>query len=285
MRLIRSLIASAMLLSYLSIGIGAACAESLLLQGTIEHSDRLDPLDRYQVGATFDEEQLPANSSCEGNWWRVPSWLAGRWHKKSKLQVLSYTDLQTNQPIPTPKTVKVQYPEAEVLGHQTDRKGSVWTFVPLPCVGRTYSGPHMNVNIYHSFDLVEEKKNSMTVRLFLVTLMVSRETNKIVSICQRESLQTWTLQDDDHVEILDSVKFFDKDGVPLATKQLLSQSHRCNSYCPVNFLDKRTHRPIANPSLSSVPASIRDLSYVPLDLRDSFADYLRNHDLTSLIPQ
>lgn len=284
MRFTRSLIASAMLLSYLSIGIGAAFADSLLLEGKIEHSDKLDPLDRYQVGTEFDESLLPTNTDCSGNWWRVPDWLAGKWHKKGKLHILEYTDLQRNEPIPSPRTVKVHYPDAEVLGHQTDRNGRVWTFVPLPCVGRTYSGPHMNVNIYHSFDLLEEKQNSMTVRLFLVTLMVSRETNKVVSICQRESLQTWTLVDDHHVSILDSTKFFDKDGVPLATKQLLSYSHRCNSYCPVDFLDKRTHRPVSYPSMTISP-SMRSLSYVPLDLRDSFADYLRDHNLTSLIPQ
>jgi hypothetical protein len=262
---------------------GSALAEPLVLQGSIEHSDVLQPLDTFKVGADFDSSLLPTNESCEGNWWRVPNWLAGKWHKNGKLKVLSFIDVQTKAPVPTKKRIHVNYPDNEVLGHQTDTSGQVWTFVPLPCVGRTYSGDQINVNIYHSFDLVDEKQDSITVRLFLVTLIVNKDSNKVISVCQRESLQTWTALDDDTVSILDSTKFFDRDGVPLAEKKILSQSQKCGDYCPVNYIDRSTHRPLRHQAFS-IPADIRNSQNVPLDLRNSLADFLRTKKLTSLIP-
>lgn len=279
-----SLLTTVALMSALLLKGAPVSAETMTLQGGVEHSDMLEPLNSFQLGEYLDERLLPSNQGCNGNWWPVPDWLAGSWHKKGTIETLEFIDLQTNKPIPCKKKIHVNYPDNEILGHQEDGAGQVWTFVPLPCVMRTSTVEHTNVNVYHSFDLVHSSEDYITVRLFLVTIMVSNETQKVVSICQRESLQTWKIVDDDTISIHDSVKFFDKDGRALATKKMLSYSKKFRDFCPVAYIDRVTHRPIRNKHLK-VPDSLFGYGAIPLDLKNSLAEFLRSKNLTSSLSQ
>jgi hypothetical protein len=272
MRLRQTLQNFALLLACLSWSAGLACAETISLEGSVEHSETLHPVDAFTVGAEYDENLLPSGVDSEGNWWRVPKWLAGQWEKTGKIEVLSFTDLKTNQSIPSKKRTRVTYHDREVLGHQSDGHGQIWTYVPVPCIMKSSAGETTNVNVINAFDVVSETPESITLKIFCVTVMVD-SNNKVTSICQRESLQTWTPVNDHLISIKDSTKFFDRDGVPLAAKKMQTYTHRCGGYCPVNYIDKATHRPLhSNPSA------------IPLNLRNSFAEFLRTHNLTSLIP-
>lgn len=275
MRLSKSVKISVLLMVCLTWSFGMAFAATL--EGSVEHSETLHPVDAFEVGAQYDETLLPNGENSEGSWWRVPNWLAGEWQKTGKIEVLSFTDLKTNQAIPSKKLNRVTYRDREVLGHQVDGQGQIWTYVPVPCIMKSMSGTTTNVNVVNKFDVVSETKDSITLKIFCVTVMVNSD-NKVISICQRESLQTWTPVNDRLVSIKDSTKFFDRDGEPIAAKTMLTHTHRCGAYCPVNYIDKSTHRPLRpNPYLVSSRA-------ISLNLRDSFAEYLRTHNLTSLIP-
>lgn len=283
MRLPHSTTKSVLLIACLIWGGGAAFAESLSLEGTVEHSEFVQPLDGFRIGAEFDKTQLPACEEGAGSWYPVPDWLAGQWHKTGKIDVLSFTDLKTQQPVPSKKRIHVGYPTNEVLGHQKDGHGKVWTYVPVPCVVRTTQGNNTNVNVINSFDLVDQTKDTMTVRMFAVTLTVN-SNNKIISICQRESLQTWTPVSEKKVSIHDSTKFFDRDGEAIYSKVVRTHSEKCGTYCPVNYIDRATQQPMQWQQSYKLPTELRNSPYVPLDLRDSFAGFLRTHNLTSLIP-
>lgn len=274
MRLLKTIKNSVLLLACLSWSAGLASAQNISLEGSVEHSEKLHPVNLFTVGAEYDEKLLPSGLDSEGNWWRVPDWLAGQWEKTGKIEVLSFIDLQTNQAIPSKKKTSVTYQDREVLGHQSDGQGQIWTYVPVPCVMKSYSEDTSttNVNVINSFDVAGETKDSITLKIFCVTVMVDHH-NKVVSICQRESLQTWTPVNKHLISIKDSTKFFDRDGVALAAKTMQTYTHRCGKYCPVNYIDKVTLRPLRYPSS------------IPLNLRNSFADFLRTHNLTSLIPK
>lgn len=262
---------------------GTTLAQPLLIEGRVEHSENLHPVDAFQVGDDFNDSLLPNSADGESNWWPVPAWLTGQWHKTGRIEVLSFTDLKTNQPIASKKVVRVEYPDTEMLGHQKDGDGQVWTYFPIPCVLRTYSGNHTNVNVYNGFDVVDKREKSVSVRLFIVTIMVDNTTRKVVSVCQRESLQTWTPAGGERVSILDSTRFFDREGVPIAAKKTQTHANKCRDYCRVNFIHRDTHRP-ARFQEYTLPADLKSSRYAPLDLRDSLAGFLRSRNLTSRIP-
>ncbi|MDZ4832608.1 MAG: hypothetical protein SGJ27_02285 [Candidatus Melainabacteria bacterium] len=280
-RTIKSLVLSLICLSWSG---AMACAEGLSLEGKIEHSEMLHPVDAFKIGADYDETLLPSGEDSDGNWWRVPRWLAGQWEKTGKIEVLSFTDLKTNEAIKSKKRNRVSYHDREVLGHQSDCEGQVWTYVPLPCIMKSSAGDKTNVNVINSFDVVEETKDSLTVKIFCVTVMLD-SNNKVISICQRESLQTWTPVNEHLISIKDSTKFFDRDGQPIAAKKMLTYSQRCGGYCPVNYTDRMTHRPMRGSGYRTMDRENLPGQYgVPLDLRNSFAEFLRTHNLTSLTP-
>ncbi|MBX9666929.1 MAG: hypothetical protein K2X93_04885 [Candidatus Obscuribacterales bacterium] len=255
------------------------------LEAQVEHSEYQQPLDDFKVGSALDESLLPTGQDGQGNWWRVPGWLAGQWQKTGRITVLSFKDLATNEEVPGPKHVKVHYPDNEVLGHQTDCHGDIWTYVPIPYVVRTISGGRTNVNIVNAFDEVEADDDSVTLRIFTVTLVVDNATSKVISVCQRESLQTLTAVNESKMEIVDSTKFFDRDGKAIYSKKLLTHSQRLGRFSPTHFLDRSTNRPLPWRASYKLPRDLRDSAYVPLDLRDSFASFLRSHNLTALIPE
>ncbi len=261
---------------------GMVKAETLSLEGKVEHSESVSPFDNISVGTKFDENSLPRGEN-EGHWWRVPKWLQGHWHKTGKIEILAFHDLQKDEPVPFKKHVTVSYPHNEVIGHQTDQRGQVWAYVPIPSVVKTVQGNHINVNVINGFDVMDEQEESITIRIFAVTVMVDNTSHKVISICQRESLQTWNSIRNNEVTIHDSTKFFDRDGVPIFTKKMLSHTKKCASFSPVNFIDRISHSPTPRQDYY-IPTELCNSKNLPIDLRTSFAEYLRTHNLSLLIP-
>ncbi len=275
---------SVFLIASLSWAGSAFAGDTIRLEAQIEHSEYQSPVDDFKVGSELDESLLPTGQDGQGSWWRVPNWLAGQWQKTGRITVLSFKDLTTNEEVPSPRHIKVDYPDNEVLGHQTDGHGDIWTYVPIPYVVRTISGNHTNVNIVNAFDEVDADADSVTLKIFTVTLVVNNSTKKVVSVCQRESLQTLTVVNDSKVEIMDSTRFFDRDGKAIFSKKLLTHSQRLGRFAPTHFLDRTTNRPLPWHASYKLPRDLRDSPYVPVDLRDSFESFLRSHNLATLIP-
>jgi len=261
---------------------GAACAQSLSLECGIEHSEFMQPVEGFHIGSQIDHKLLPSGDDARGHWWQVPDWMAGKWHKTGKIDVLSFTDLKTNEPVKSKKRLHVHYPDNEVLGHQQDRHGQIWTYIPIPCVIRTQSGGRTNVSVLRSFDVVDDSKDNFTVRMYLFSLVTEGE-DKVISICQRECLQTWTPIDNDTISIVESTKFFDKEGEAIYAKKTQTYSEKCGKYCQVNWVDRQTQRPLDWGNYKA-PEELAGSVHVPIDLRNSLAEFLKTKNLTSLIP-
>lgn len=236
-----------------------------VLEGTIQHSAALPPVDpKLKPGAKFDLRRLPINQPLVLLWWRVPEWLAGTWHNSGKVKRLSFVDLQHPERKEGYNLLDIHYPDSEVIGYQEDRGRAIWTCVMTPYMGRTKQGENTNVSVIHSAVPLETSQTQVVLK-FLATTVVIGKNKRIVSISQRESIQTYRPVDANKVIVLSSMKFFDDTGEAKYESELLSH---CQRQLP-----------------------FRELPYLPspepftlIDLRQSFDKFLRSQQMDALIP-
>ncbi len=239
-----------------------------LLEGKIEHSDSLPPVDpQWKTGATFDSARLPVTGAASVLWWRVPEWLAGTWHNIGKIKRLSLKDIEHEEKSQGFNAIDIKYPDAEVIGYQRDKEGFVWTCVPAPYVGRTVQGDNINVSIIYSATPVDISDKQVVIRFLATTLTVDRTKGKIITVSQRESLQTYKQIENGHLLVQASMKFFDENGAARFESKVLSQSAKHDVYRETPYL----------PSPGDVPTLI--------DMRKSFDNFLRKQQLEQLIPE
>lgn len=247
---------------------GSRANAQTVLQGKIEHSASLPAVDsQWKTGAKFNPAKLPVTGSASVVWWRVPNWLAGTWKNAGKVKRLSLKDVEHPEAEQGFDAIEVKYPDAEVIGYQQDLQGSVWTCVPAPYVGRTEQDPNMNVSIIYSAVPVEISESQVVLKFLATTLTVEKAKGKIVSVTQRESLQTYKPIAAGKVLIQASMKFFDEDGKARYESKTLSQSRLEEAYKETPYL----------PASGAEPTLI--------DMRKSFEMFLHSKHLDYLIPK
>ena len=262
------MLAAISMLLFASFAIADSADAQTLLEGKIEHSESLPPVDsQWQVGAKFDAARLPVTGSGTVIWWRVPDWLAGTWHNIGKVKRLSLKDIEHEEKSQGFDAVDVKYPDAEIIGYQKDRENAVWTCVPAPYVGRTVQGDNTNVSIIYSATPVDINENQVVIRFLATTLTVEKSKGKIVSVSQRESLQTYKPIEKNHILVQASMKFFDENGAARFESKVLSQCARIEGFRETPYL----------PTPANVPTLI--------DMRKSFDNFLRRQKLDRLVPE
>src|SRR5262249_18920204 len=97
------------------------------LEGSVEHSEKLSPLDdSLRPGRVFDQGSF-ANVRPDYEWFQIPDWLAGLWYTRTERG--DYRDIRSGRyapPATRPRSDK------HLFGMQTDNKGEVWHCVVLP---------------------------------------------------------------------------------------------------------------------------------------------------------
>ncbi len=249
-----------------SIFAAAPLSAQMLLEGRVEHSPKLSPVDDYwKIGAKFEKKRLPAPDQGL-TWWKVPSWLAGSWKTEGKVRRLSLKEIggERSQGF---DAIDINYPDIEVIGYQKDAEAAVWTCVPTPYIGRTVQGKNMNVSVIYSADPLTVSEKEVVIKFLARTIVVNKKDNKIVSVTQRESLQTYRPIEDGKVLVQASMRFFDENGEARYESKVLSHERRKDSYKETPYLPS----PAKEPTL--------------IDLRRSFAAYLKRKNLKYLIPE
>lgn len=243
-------------------------AEEFQLEGKIEHSQTLPPVQPdFEVGKKFDERKFRSHHHASSTlWWRVPGWLVGSWQNVGRTHQIKVRDLHSNQTFGA-DTKAIYYPEQEVIGLQKDSNGDVWTTVPTPYFTRSRIGRVMNVHQVTMVEPVQSGKEQVVLRLIATTYSVDMGSNKILSISQRESLQTYRSVDSGKIIVLSSVKFYDDHGEPKYTSDLLTHSRRHAGFTELQYW--------------TAPGT--GLSII--DLRKSFVEYLHKEKLDYLIPR
>lgn len=241
--------------------------KTMELEGKIELPATMPPMNpKWKTGSRFDFKMLPNAGSESLTWWKVPHWLQGTWRTEGKIKRLHLTDKKTSDKQGY-GDVEIRYPDLEVIGYQQDREGYVWTCVPSPYVGRSVQAGRANLSIVHSAVPVVLADNEVVIRFVASTLIVDMATGKLISVTQRESLQTYRPIETGKVLVQAEMKFYDENGLPRYESKVLSQARRKGHFHETPYL------PISGP----VPTLI--------DLRGSFDNFLRTKHWEQLIPE
>lgn len=244
----------------------AAINGPFILEGKIEHANTLPPVNpKLRPGAKFDLRKMPIDAPLSLLWWRVPDWLSGTWKNEGKVRRLNFIDLEHPEKREGFDMVDVAYPDNEVIGYQEDRYHNVWTAVLTPYMGRTRQGANTNLSVVHSAIPLEISEKQIVLKFLATTAVVSKANKRIVSVSQRESIQTYRPIEGNLVIVLASMKFFDENGKAKFSSEILSHTQKQLPFQEVPFL----------------PAPD---SFAVVDLRQSLDKFLRSHGLDHFRP-
>ncbi|HEY9776593.1 MAG TPA: hypothetical protein V6C81_22715 [Planktothrix sp.] len=230
-------------------------AKHLLLQGGIEHSSLLPSLPSNLItGATLDEKLLNAPPSLE-DWYWIPEWLAGDWHRDEETVVSSH-NYETGEDNNTPHTMAAS--ERAEFGVQRDKLGGIW-HTRLATAGVADCGSYLSVALMQSQEAQTVSKSNVVIKDQFTELHVNPDTKVIVWSAQAESITKYERQDGGTIKATTSIKFFDEQGQP--TIEQLNES-----------VIKQTK-----------PFAATD-TYKGRDLKELFKQFLISHNETDRIP-
>ena len=222
-----------------------------LLKSGINHSDSLKPIQDYlQVGGIYNEELIETKlKSSTNDWFRIPNWLAGFWHRKYEL-ILNRTD------IPDTRTHQKFLSECYFgYGYQLDKNGDVWETKSLPSfneINAHNDNLSETKSIMYYYQPDDYSNLNYTYKSQGIDITVNKLTNEIIKIQQYESINIINLIKPGVIRKISSVKWFTREGYPL-------------------FQDQR------------VSFSTLSKTFIPID-KAAFIQFLKNHHLENLIP-
>ncbi len=241
-------------------GIASAATEDVL-QGEVNYSDRLPPVESYlRSGVSFDPNVLKKTSTTI-QWFNIPEWLAGAWALQNQsLTRLYKQDLKTGEKTSAPYEFKAERASI-VLGHQTDKLGGIWHCAAVPYNRETYypQSDETEKTIVVLIKPIKINKDKAVIEYRSKRVRVNKKTGKIVKCTQDESLQTYTRMDRNRIKCSGVIKQFDQDGNAIAIYHVAGVSDQIQPFTPV--------------------AELRGNDLVTL-----FREYLTMQGLTDIIP-
>jgi len=207
-----------------------------VLRAEINHSDIADPVEsKLMPGQLFDVANLPPGSSGEANnWYKIPKWLAGTWHKDSQTNsyVYNYT---TRQEDATPRTVVAK--GNGIWGTQTDAQGEIWEFNPAPYVDTVDGGADTIVQLIRSSEPVEVTADKFVKNTVDTQLRVDKETRRIKTVQTAEQISTYTIDSPGILKRETSSKVFGHDGKPLLLARSVAYENKVADYQPRDMIN------------------------------------------------
>jgi hypothetical protein len=227
-----------------------------LLHGGVEHSIDLPALPEYlRVGSIFNQALLTAKPPLD-NWYRIPRWLGGEWHRDQETIISTYY-FDSHQTINEPKTITAR--ETAQFGIQTDRHGDIW-HCRIAEGGVADCGSYYSIALVASQEPIEVSEDEVVIRDRFTELHVAKETNLIILAVQAESLSTYRPMADGTLKTTVSVKFFEEDGSPKSLQQNVAYDQRTENFVSLN-------------------------SYKGLDLSLAFKQFLLSNGKEELVPE
>lgn len=236
---------------------GVPC-EGRLLTGEIEHADVVPPIEgKLRPGDIFDRGNLPAKTGRGVNdWYRIPSWLAGRWHKEVQTDYYRFNYL-TND---TDTSTRVHKASSDgTWGTQKDNQGNIWQFDPAPYSDVVDAGDETVVQIVRLCEPIESTVDRFVKRSIDTQLRVDKATGKIKSVETGEQITVITPQSDVLIKRETSSKVFDHTGKPLLKGKSFAYENRLAPFTPQNF-------------------------YRGQDMRQLFQEFLKLSGITAFLP-
>ncbi len=232
-------------------------AQAQRLQGGVEHSVQLPPVNSsFKVGADFNQQAL-SRMVPRLRWYRVPTWAIGTWRVETLTNYYRH-DYKSGLTDTTQITVPFKS-DQQTMGTQMDSLGGIWDYDAYPYVvdvDLVYGKQIQQIDLN---ELIKLSDLEMTQRLRSTNLELSSPTNKILGVYQAESVQTYSPYGKDLLRCVASVKRFDEQGHATELVQNVCALRRISGFTPKNMFNG-------------------------IDLKASFKAYLIANKLNHLVP-
>jgi hypothetical protein len=214
----------------------AGAGEGKTLKAEINHSDVADPVEaKLLPGQLFDAANLPPGSAGDSNnWYKIPKWLAGTWHKDSQTNAYQYNYL-TRQEDSTQRTVIAK--GNGIWGTQTDAQGEIWEFNPAPYVDTVDGGTDTIVQLIRSSEPLEVSSERFVKNTLDTQLRVDKATGKIKTVQTAEQISTYTIDSPGVLKRETSSKVFGQDGKPLMLARSIAYENKIADYQPRDVIN------------------------------------------------
>jgi hypothetical protein len=235
-----------------------APSEARTLTAEVEHSEFGQPVEgNLQPGDIFDRSHLPGHAGKSmSDWYRIPTWLGGTWHKESQTDYFRYNYLDNT----ADTTARVQRASSDgVWGIQQDNSGKLWQFDPVPYTDMVDSGDETIVQIIRLVEPLESTGDRFVRRSMSTQLRVDKLTGKIKTVETGEQITVITPESNVLIKRQTSSKVFDHTGKPLLRGKSFAYETRTGPFTPRDF-------------------------YRGQNMKELFSDFLKMFGATAMLP-
>ncbi|HEY9680445.1 MAG TPA: hypothetical protein V6C86_02535 [Oculatellaceae cyanobacterium] len=210
--------------------LGLMPVQARTLIGGVEHSESLAPVEQTLApGQIFDMRNLPTQGDGPSRFFKIPSWLAGTWHKDSQTDFYRYSYV-TKQTDITTRTAPAR--SDGTWGTQRTDDGQVWQYDATPFNSTVDSGSDFVVQLVRVSEPVAESEKVFVRRSLDTQIRVDKMTGRIKAVESGEQLTTYYPEQDGLVKRESSAKVFDANGNPLLLGKSFSYETRVAEFQP-----------------------------------------------------
>jgi hypothetical protein len=221
------------------------------LETSLAHPDRLPAvMPQFHIGADLSEADRQ-RFQCRPQWFRLPAWLAGKWHCDENTDEIKTADFRKSS-----KQVELAARRIEdrtvLMGHQQDLTRQIWHFICVPFLALfEYEKKDMFVMIPLEVSM-QQFPNSTPWRAVLNEKFLAVElqdkpkdssaptsdnAKEIANITQHDVLVSYSYADKTKIGIDVSEKVYDDKGMAMLEKSTSHRYTRQDEFQPSNQLE------------------------------------------------
>jgi hypothetical protein len=201
----------------------------------VEHREAVAPVESgLEAGEIFDSKKLPEDFTDHtiSDWYEIPNWLAGKWHKETQTDYYRYNYL-------TKVTDNTRYTRQAssdgIWGIQSDLSGHFWQFAAAPFSQYVDTETETIVQIVRLSESLECTGDRFVKRSVDTQLRVNKTTGKITSVETGEEISVFSPESDTMIKRETSSKVFDQTGKPVLLGLSLSFESKIGPFEAQNF--------------------------------------------------
>jgi hypothetical protein len=219
------------------------------------HTEVLPPLPaQFQIGAEVNET-APDQPHIE--WFPIPQWMAGTWQKQGDMED-DAVNLLTGQRLGAPTFIRNVVSLS--FGDQRDSRGTVWHAEILPFRSDGFNGKVEDRRYVTQMRCVTNTAQQVVLQVRSFVVSIDLKKKKVNGSKQQEEIITFQ---------------------PLTAQQIQTQSStRSFSAAGQAFMQQRSH---TTRMLIAAFAPVPTINGI--DLKQSLAEFLVQHNWASLVPQ
>ncbi len=213
----------------------AASARATKLNVRVEHLDSVEPVESdLEPGKVFTKKSLPDNNieAEANNWYEIPKWLAGYWHKESQTDYYRHSYLTGT----TDNTRLTREARSDGRwGTQAGLGGQIWQFDGVPYSQTVDADDETIVQIVRMSECLESSEERFVKRSIETQLRVDKLSGKIKTVESGEEITILSPESDTMIKRETSSKVFDQSGKPVLLALSETFETKIGPFEPQNF--------------------------------------------------